>query len=171
MEERSIIAYEHYRDASQRFEYFYSGIIAALCAYIAQSFKPAQIGWNPNTLELLSLIILFISFFFSLKRMEKIVQVFRGVHRKLHNSEIKGKLVAHIDIAPFINEQTGKVYTIQDVDKELNFLDFLLPKVEGEIHKINSSAESYYKLRNWFFYLGFVLLIISKILYAYVKVA
>lgn len=171
MEERSIIAYEHYRDASQRFEYFFSGIIAALCAYIAQSFKPAKLDWNPNTFELLSLIILFSSFFFSLKRMEKIVQVFRGVHKKLHNSEIKGKLVAHIDIAPFINEQTGKVYTIQDVELEIKFLDYLLPKVEEDIHKTNTSAERYYSLRNMFFYLGFILLIVSKILYAYVKVA
>ena len=43
MPDRSVIAYEHYREASQRFEYFVLGISGALCAYITQNLKPEKL--------------------------------------------------------------------------------------------------------------------------------
>lgn len=165
MEDRSVVSYEHYREATQRFEYFFTGIIGALCAYISQSFTSIKIGFNSNTIELLSLSILFLSFFFSIKRLEKIIQLFRDVHKKIDAADKKGKLVTNIDIAPFVNEKTGQVYTLDDIKKEIALIDLLLPRLENNLETLNTTAIKYYKLRNRFFYLGFILLIISKVLF------
>jgi hypothetical protein len=38
-EKRSIIAFEHYREGEQRFEYFITGVSTALCAYVGQTSR------------------------------------------------------------------------------------------------------------------------------------
>src|SRR5205814_8399274 len=39
MEKRSLLAYEHYRESEQRFEYFILGLSVALVAYVGQTAK------------------------------------------------------------------------------------------------------------------------------------
>src|SRR6266496_1472067 len=53
-EKRSLIAFEHYREGEQRFEYFITGVSTALCAYIGQTLQPQNFGFNSYTLEVLS---------------------------------------------------------------------------------------------------------------------
>jgi hypothetical protein len=43
-DKRSIIAFEHYREGEQRFEYFITGVSTALCAYVGQTLQPHQFG-------------------------------------------------------------------------------------------------------------------------------
>ena len=45
---RSILAYEHAHEASQRFEYFILGVSTALCAYIGQTLSPQKLGFSPG---------------------------------------------------------------------------------------------------------------------------
>ncbi|RJQ59619.1 MAG: hypothetical protein C4517_12545 [Stygiobacter sp.] len=170
MEERSLIAYEQYKDSMQRFEYFITGVIGALCAFIAQSFTPHRIGFNPSTIEFLSLIVLLLSFFFSLKRMESISNLFRLLHKKLHASECKGQLVLNIDKTPFVNAQSGEQYNSPiEVQLEIEAINKALPKISSEIDLTNSKVGRFYTYRNYSFYFGVILLIYSKILFAYYK--
>ena len=39
MQKRSLLAYEHYRESEQRFEYFILGLSVALVAYVGQTAK------------------------------------------------------------------------------------------------------------------------------------
>jgi len=69
--------YDFWRDSAQRFDYFITGLIGAVVAFIAQAYAPDKIGLNPSTLETLSLVILFASFWFGFKRIESNVEAFR----------------------------------------------------------------------------------------------
>ncbi len=154
----------------QRFEYFITGVIGALCAFIAQSFSPHKIGFNPSTLEFLSLVVLLVSFFFCLKRMENITNLFRLFHKKLHASESKGQLFLNIGKTPFVNAQTGNLYnTPTEVQIEIDAINDSLPKIIRDIDKINSKIKNFYNYRNYTFYLGVFLLVYAKILLAYCK--
>lgn len=57
MTDRSILAYEHYREATQRFEYFILGVSGALCAYIGQHLSPQKIGLTAYTKNRLSRLL------------------------------------------------------------------------------------------------------------------
>jgi hypothetical protein len=51
----SVSAFEHYRDAPQRFEYFLIGVLVALCAYVGQMISPQKLAFSPYTLEVFSM--------------------------------------------------------------------------------------------------------------------
>lgn len=59
--ERSDKLYVNWRASTEKFDYFMLGVICALCAFIAQGYKPSRLGLNAITLELIALLILVLS--------------------------------------------------------------------------------------------------------------
>jgi hypothetical protein len=109
-EKRSLIAFEHYREAEQRFEYFIAGVSTALCAYVGQTLQPQKFGFNPYTLEVLSLGLIVASIILSFKRIESGIWLSQLNHKLLHMAEVRGELVS-AGARPFINKLTGDVIT------------------------------------------------------------
>jgi hypothetical protein len=66
-------AYEQYRDASQRFEYFILGVSIALIAYAGQALIPQKIGANAYTVEIVGILLIIAAVLISLKRLEKLI--------------------------------------------------------------------------------------------------
>lgn len=66
-----------YIDASSKSDHFLLGAIVAACAYLAQSNPYALIGTNPQTLFLVSLIVLGLAGIFAHMRVEQAVQVLK----------------------------------------------------------------------------------------------
>jgi hypothetical protein len=167
MEKRSLIAYENYRDATQRFEYFLTGLIGALCAYIANSYSPVKINFNRGTLELLSLLVLCLSFYFSIQRQLGIIMISRLSTRKLHLLEKKGGLMEKSGEPIILNIETGDILDSSEVLKEIQNADINIPKLKKIMDDKNKEINRYYKLRFFFLYIGFILLIASKVWSAY----
>jgi hypothetical protein len=74
-QKRSLIAYEHAREGSQRFEYFILGVSVGLCAYIGQTLSPQKLGFSPYTLEVCSLVVLIASIVVTFKLIESVITV------------------------------------------------------------------------------------------------
>jgi hypothetical protein len=111
-EKRSLIAFEHYREAEQRFEYFITGVSTALCAYVGQTLQPQKFGFNPYTLEVLSVGLIVASIVLSFIRIVNGIFLNQLNHDRLHNAEVRGELVlASLQKQPFINKLTGDVIT------------------------------------------------------------
>jgi hypothetical protein len=51
-------AFENYRDASQRFEYFILGVSIALIAYASQALTLQRIGANAYTVEITGILLI-----------------------------------------------------------------------------------------------------------------
>lgn len=170
MENRSLIAYEHYRDASIRLEYFMTGLIGALCAYIAQQMHPQKLAISPYTLELISLLILSFSLFLSFKRLEQIILIYRLGHHILDYSEKKGSLVSglKLDSTSIINVLTGDILTRDEAMRQISNFSQQIVACEKEIHKKNKYTKLFYNWRNRLIYIGFIILILSKVLSAYI---
>src|SRR6266481_4544624 len=166
-EKRSIIAFEHYREGEQRFEYFITGISTALCAYVGQTLQPQKFGFNPYTLEVLALALVVASIILSFKRIELGISLHRLNHALLHMGEVRGVLVSNPQ--GFINELTGDAMTPATIQKILARIKEDVPTTEGNIKTAQAKVLKYYHWRNWLLLCGFVGLFISKILVPYIR--
>jgi hypothetical protein len=164
-EKRSIIAFEHYREGEQRFEYFITGVSTALCAYVGQTLQPQRFGFNPYTLEMLALTLVVASIILGFKRIETGIFVHQLNHNLLHMNEVRGTLVSHPQ--GFINELSGEVLTADEIQKEIAAINKKLPIVQQKIKTAQHKILKYYRWRNWLLLCGFVGLFASKILIPY----
>src|SRR5438552_10277225 len=164
-EKRSIIAFEHYRESEQRFEYFITGISTALCAYVGQTLQPQKFGVNPYTLEVFSLALIVTSLIFGFKRIELGISLKSWNHKMLHFGEVRGELVSNPQ--GFTNKLSGEVMTPAGIQRTITQINKDLPVIEKNIKTIQADILRYYDYRNVFLLLGFVGLFVSKILTPY----
>lgn len=167
--DRSDKAYDYWRDASLRFDYFVTGLTGALTAYVGQTIKPHRIGLNPESLELLALLLLVGSVVAGLKHIESGVEAFRAMHSRLYHYELRGALVeAATKSGVLFNRATGDMVDQRAAAYEAQLHGEAAQKVESNLEKIGKASVRYYKLRNRLLFVGFLLLVAGRILPAYV---
>lgn len=167
MSDRSIAAYEHYREASQRFEYFILGVSGALCAFVAQHLAPQRIGLTPYTLELFSLVLLASSVFVGFKRIERIIVCHSLNHKLLNLNEERGQLVTNFNGLPLVNTRSGQLFSADETTRRISELEQAIPVRQEQFDRAAKRANTYYKIRNWLLAVGFLGLLVSKILTPY----
>ena len=167
MTKRSLLAYENWNRAQEKFDYFILGVIGALCAYLTQNLNPSALGLNPATAELLAVVFLMSSAIIGFLRVETGITIFSINHKQLSLSEKKGGLVSNFQGAPLLNEETGQVFTAQQIVNELEVIDKAAPLLKSEIERLCEKSVFLYKLRNYFLLIGFSLLVLSKLWAAY----
>jgi hypothetical protein len=165
-EQRSLVAFEHYREGEQRFEYFITGISAALVAWVGQTLQPRKIGCNPYTLEVASIALVVASIILGFKRIETGIFLHQLNHNLLHMGEVRGTLVSHPQ--GFINELSGEVLTTDEIHKRIAAINEKVPIVQQKIKTAQDKILKYYRYRNWLLLCGFLGLFMSKILMPYV---
>lgn len=166
--ERSDSVFAHYRLASEKFDYFVTGLTGAICAYITQTYHPEKLSINPNTLELLSLLLLIGSVVAGFKRIEHSLVAYRYNAHTLRLQEQKGQLVSKSSGGMVVNEATGEVLDPVSVHTTIQAISEVLPEFEESQNKSANIAGNWYKARNWLLFLGFMSLIGSKVWSAYV---
>jgi hypothetical protein len=173
MNERSIEVYGTMHGASVKFDYFICSVSGALFAYIAQTYSPHKIEVGFSILEPISLLLLAVSFFAGLKRIETANTITRLNHNMLESDEKAGeiaKTLASRDLKPhhtFVNVVGGEsidVSTLQNL--RLQYME-ASKKSKSAIAKQNKLAVRYYKIRDIFLLLGFLTIFSAKVLQPY----
>jgi hypothetical protein len=163
-------AFEHYRDASQRFEYFVLGVSVALVAYAGQTLPPQRIGLNAYTLEIIGILLIISAIVISFKRLEKLIF---GLQINLHlidSRESRGLLAkAFIEGGNRMASERGELWKPEDMKKQVDEYDKIIPDCEKTIAEVNVVAGRLYRWRNWLLICGFVALFFGRILEAYVN--
>jgi hypothetical protein len=167
MSERSLLAYEAYREASQKFDYFVTGLTGTLCAFIGTTFEPSKIDFSPQTMELLALCMLVSSVLAGFKRIEVTIETHKFNHHLLHTNEGIGKLVTEFNGKPIVNKDTGHVYSPKDVPRAIEILKEKLPPIEKRLEVLLIESGFYYKTRNILLFVGFSVLVASRVWTAY----
>jgi hypothetical protein len=165
--DRSDKVYDYWREAAQHFDYFITGVTGALTAYVGQTIKPHRIGLNPDSLELLVLIMLVGSVIAGFKRIETNVTVFRIMHQRLYNEEARGSLVSTSQGAPVINKSTGDVLLPDQIIALAQHHQSQIEFARTKLDALTNTSMRYYNWRNLLLILGFMLLVASRILPAY----
>jgi hypothetical protein len=164
-EQRSIIAFGYYHESEQRFEYFITGISTALCAYVGQTLKPQEFGFNSYTLEVASVVLIVTSIIFGFRRIQLGIHLNFLNHSMLHMGEVRGTLMSMQQGG--VNKLSGEVLTATDVANQIAAINKDLPAAETAIKTTQTKTARYYNYRNVFLLFGFIGLFASKILAPY----
>lgn len=92
--DRSDRLHADWRTSTEKFDYFILGVVCAICAFIAQGYKPAKLGINPATLELVALLIFVLAVVTGFRRIEQTLLVTALNQRQLRAFEARGGMIA-----------------------------------------------------------------------------
>jgi len=163
-ENGSVRAYEAWRDAAQRFDYFTTGISTAVLGYLVPQLQPARIGCSPETLELLALLVLVGSVFAGFKRIEGSVHLLRLGHSRLAHVENANALTAAVgEQVPLYSRETGKLVASEKIMEMVNAHGELVGTVKNLETKVSNRVRLWYSARYYLLIGGFLLLLAARV--------
>lgn len=170
MSSRSDTAYGYWRDASEKFDYFVTGLTGALVAYVGQNLKPVRVGLNPQTVELAALAVLVASVVVGLKRIEVSIQLYKVQHGRLYHEEARGAFLdASQRPGQSLNVLTGDVVTSVEAVTRARGHHVQATAAGDQSDELVKIATSRYHWRNGLLLVGFAALVAARILPAYVR--
>ena len=130
MGESNNSTFQIYFEAEQRLDYFLAGIIGALCAFLAERYHADKLGLNTSTLALAAILLLILSFYYALKRIEAIATGRRldTVYQSNRNAVDKQGVSIKIAMDNYANS-AASFYTKRNCTLVLGFLTLLLSKI------------------------------------------
>jgi hypothetical protein len=165
--ERSDAVYGYWRESSEHFDYFVTGLTGALTAYIGQTLTPHRIDVSPESVALLALVIFVLSVILGFKRIETNVTIFKLMHQRLYSEEFRGALLATSQGKPIINASSGDVLSPGQVLRQAQEHQIRVGVLSEELDKLIAHSGSFYAWRNRSLVAGFTLLVASRLLPAY----
>jgi len=157
-----------WNEATQKFDYFMAGLTGAIIAYVGQAFSPQKLGWNSSTLELVALLLLIGAFWCAFKRIETFAE-YLGVmlrRNRADDSAIALREASQNKVARDL--RTGTSLTREQkaslIEKSIQLAD----SADTELKAKGAKAMNFYKARNYLLIAGFLLLLVSRVLSAYI---
>lgn len=166
--ERSDSVFNYYRSASEKFDYFVTGLTGALCAYISQTFTPERISVSPASLELVALLTLIASVVAGFKRIEVSLVTARYNAHTLRLQEQRGQLVSKLGGFPLVNSATGEILDPVTVQNKIQIISEVLPEFEKSSTENAEASGRWYHIRNWLLMAGFLMLVAARVWHAYI---
>lgn len=167
--DRSDFAYEIWWRASERFDYFVTGLTGALTAYVGQHVEPVRLGANAPTVQLAALAVLAGSTILGLLRIEAVVSALQAGWLRLSASESRGNLHQGVMAGHHFNAATGDVLSSRQMLELAEISEQGGRRASEASQRWLTRATAYYHWRNRTLLVGFVLLVLSRLLPAYGK--
>lgn len=155
-------AFLHHRNAQNKFDYFFLGVVLAALSISIQSFNPTETNHFTYLLFASWLLMLF-SFLAGFFRQERLNMAYRVEVDRINQASRKNTLE---------NAQKG-IYTLQNPDrsfwnedsikKNLDNANSILSLAESYLKKYDNQSIWAYQLQKWFFFFAVLLYIIFKI--------
>ena len=166
---RSDTAYNYWREASEKFDYYVTGLTGALAAYVGQAFHPVPLGFNASTVELFALTSLVVSIVVGFKRIETNIHLFSIQAQQLYLQEVAGSTMVASQHKAALNTATGDVYSPQQLIQRAAESKEAVSQLDEKFKNAQGIAFRRYKLRNRTLLFGFVLLVAARLMPAYAK--
>ena len=168
--ERSDVAYGHWREANEKFDYLVTGVSGALTAYIGQNIHPVRLGANPQTVEVLALSLLVASLICAFRRIEATVHLYRLQTQQLYAQEARGSSLSATQAGGLmINQATGDIYRPQQLVQRAAEFEAAGKKLDPVIDGLIGQVTPLYHWRNRFLFSGFAMLVVARLLPAYLS--
>jgi hypothetical protein len=166
--ERSDRVYEGWRTSTERFDYYVTGIAAALVAYLGQGLGPTKFEWSPAGLELVAVVLFLLAFLAGLMRIRTVHAVLQSNWAMLYASEAAGALAATRTLShPLLNEATGEVVLPGHVAKMIAGARQGAADARKEADRTGRCAYLWGIATYWLLSLGFVGMLASKVWLGY----
>lgn len=165
---RSESTHRRYVEASQKFDYFITGITGALCAYIAQNWKVPQkiVPLGPDVLQVVALLILFAAAIAGFKRLEWTVTMLGLNGQWLRVLETRGAMLKGVSESEgrmIFNAESGEILSPSDAMQEHTNLGVIAPRIQNQLEQARAKMGRWYKWRNRLLFCGFAVLVLSRL--------
>ena len=158
-EKYSLRAAERADEAEQRFDYFLAGVSAAIVGYLVPKLQPSTVGLNPQTLELLALLLFVASLLAGFRRIETALTRARATRLRHQSTEFAAEIQDAL-------RGEGGVVSVKDDSVtpqrlELHKTEFIR-RAEKQIQRIQQAEKSgkrWYRLRYMTMVAGFLALL------------
>ena len=172
MSEIKLKALDHYRAASQQFDYFVLGVTGALVAYTIQHLEPKRLSFSPYAVEIAALSILIISLIVGMKSIETLIELMKLNITRLEKEDFHSNLISAIAQprqGPLMFTGGGKVEMVNPASaaQTAQRLEIEIGVYKEEEEKLANAGGRLYRTRNRLLILGFILLAASKIIEPY----
>jgi len=170
-EERSILVYDQYRKAEEKFDYFVIGVAAALFAYVGQHLQAERLGANSYTIQVASMLFLIASVAAGFQRIQKGVTAIRTSHLMLEDQTMIARFRAATTASATTitrNELTGEVLDHAKMAREIERLQESVRMHKRVLDMFSNRLSTFYKIRNITLYIGFLGLLVAKIIGPYI---
>lgn len=166
--ERSDAVWDAWRDSSDKFDYFVTGLALALVGYLGADLEPVRLGLNSATVEVASVLSFLGAAITGLLRIETNVSVLGATQRRVYLEEMAGSMTdAALKPGTHLNTATGEVMTAATASLRAQAATQAAGKVGEKLETEADRSEHLYTARTWLLSGGLVLLIVSRILPAY----
>lgn len=167
--ERSLKAWDHWRESATRLDYFILGISTALTAYQGQHLAPVSPGLNPGTIALGSLAALSLSVVAGIERLRAGVAFLAAQSISLEAHARAGQIKTLLKTgagAEIIDSVSGDTFAVKDAAKEIAKSEGRMASAEKQVARWRRRAELAYNWRDGLLVGGVVLFVTSKLLSA-----
>ena len=168
--ERSDKLWEQLRQSTEKYDYFITGLSAALTAFVTQGLPDARMAWNAESMEVAAAISLCIAVAAALDRIRYLIAVTGANYQHLVNLEGRGRLASLLvkdGGAHLINESTGDMLSPADAHAELAERDLAIAKIRPALRRFQRRSEFAYKVRDFALVLGLALYVGARTWRAY----
>jgi hypothetical protein len=154
-----------WREAAIKFDYFVTGGTAALCAFIGQTAEFGRLGVNPQTLELVALLVLVFSVAVGFARIEKLTHAFGMNYNVMTNARIRRQI--EDGLANFKGPGKMKVFgelkspaEVEEIVKERRAQG---DRIRASFDRVVQRSEAWYLVRNITLAVGFLMLVAARV--------
>lgn len=167
--DRSDKLHFEWRASTEKFDYFILGLISALCAFVAQGYKPTKLAVNPASLELVALLILVLGAVAGFRRIEQTLLVTSINQQILRANEGRGAMVKVAQSgSTALNESTGQIFNPVQAIYRAQALTETIDSTQPFLEKAKLAALRAYRLRNALTLVGFLSILAARVWSAYV---
>jgi hypothetical protein len=167
MTDRSLLAWERWRDNAEKFDYHMLGVAAALVAYIGQHLTPVRVGLNPASFELLSCLTLTASAVMGILRLRATTS-FSLAETVAHDAQEKAGSLKTILLTPrpgpLVDTDSGTVYSREQARELAGVQAAKHASAQREITRWKERSERYYLWRDHTLIAGIICFGWSKLL-------
>ena len=163
MPDRSLIAYDYFKDLTQRAEYLTMGVLAASIGFFWQTHEPQVLGFNPSTLHLLGMLVLFAAFGVSFRRIHLMPQIYGVMAHDLDQAGKRSELVKSASQGkPIVSDKQGILSPSEQFD-HIQDIDRKRAAYKKQSDKLHDRVESCFRWRNILMILGYTLMLIQRV--------
>jgi hypothetical protein len=168
MNEKSFELFSKEHSSSEKFDYFVCSVAGALFAYIGQTYTPHTFDswfYYLTPIALLALTLCFCCGFILIKMSNDITRLNKVLYLEMEEGERLTKLL-RTDQKEFTNSY-GVVASRESIEKERNEELDSAEEIRKEINSKDEKAAKWIYGRNSLLALGFILILLSKVLQPY----
>jgi len=166
--ERSDQIYSAYLATAEKFDYFVVAVALGLVGYVGADLEITRIGLSSAGLEAISAGLLLLGAFAGFRRLEANISLLKIMHKRLYSEESAGAIAdASRKGEQLLNTSTGEVLSTEAAAEKYVWHRTGVEVTSELLDSLATSSSRWYTARNFFILAGLTVLILSKVLPAY----